>query len=71
MLIEGVFARPRLLSLMKVFTVFGDTSGGVAKIIAGDHQFHAVKRALASTVDASRSGGDRKVGVIFHTQGSG
>jgi type I restriction enzyme R subunit len=70
-LIDGVFARPRLLSLMQDFTVFGDTPGGIAKIIAGYHQFHAVKRAVASTVDASRSGGDRKVGVIWHTQGSG
>ena len=70
-LIEGVFARPRLLSLMREFTVFGDTPGGLAKIIAGYHQFHAVKRAVASTVKASRSGGDRKAGVIWHTQGSG
>lgn len=70
-LIEGVFARPRLLSLMREFTVFGDTPGGLAKIIAGYHQFHAVKRAVASTVEASRSGGDRKAGVIWHTQGSG
>src|SRR5690606_9785900 len=61
-LIEGVFARSRLLSLMRDFTVFGDRSGGIAKIIAGYHQFHAVKRAVASTVEASRSSGDRKAG---------
>lgn len=70
-LIEGVFARPRLLALMHDFTLFGETPGGIAKIIAGYHQFHAVKRAVASTVAASRSGGDRKAGVIWHTQGSG
>jgi type I restriction enzyme R subunit len=70
-LIEGVFARPRLLSLLRDFTVFGDTPGGIAKIIAGYHQFHAVKRAVISTVEASRSEGDRKAGVIWHTQGSG
>jgi type I restriction enzyme R subunit len=70
-LIEGVFARPRLLSLLCDFTVFGDTPGGIAKIIAGYHQFHAVKRAVISTVEASRSEGDRKAGVIWHTQGSG
>lgn len=34
-LIEGVFQRGRLLSLMQDFTVFGDTPGGIAKIIAG------------------------------------
>jgi type I restriction enzyme, R subunit len=70
-LIEGVFSRPRLLSLLRDFTVFGDASGGIAKIIAGYHQFHAVKRAVVSTVEASRSQGDRKAGVIWHTQGSG
>jgi type I restriction enzyme R subunit len=70
-LIDGVFARPRLLSLMQDFTVFGETPGAIAKIIAGYHQFHAVRRAVASTVEARRSGGERKVGVIWHTQGSG
>jgi type I restriction enzyme R subunit len=70
-LIEGVFERWRLLSLVQDFTVFGDTGSGIAKIIAGYHQFHAVKRAVASTVEASRSQGDRKAGVIWHTQGSG
>jgi type I restriction enzyme R subunit len=70
-LIEGVFARPRFLSLMQDFTVFGDTPSGITKIIAGYHQFHAVKRAVSSTVEASRSQGDRKAGVIWHTQGSG
>ena len=70
-LIEGVFAPARLLSLLRDFTVFGDTPSGIAKIIAGYHQFHAVKRAVASTVEASRSQGDRKAGVIWHTQGSG
>jgi type I restriction enzyme R subunit len=70
-LIEGLFDRLRLLSLMRDFTVFGDTGGGIVKIIAGYHQFHAVKRAVTSTVEASRSEGDRKAGVIWHTQGSG
>jgi len=70
-LIEGVFERGRLLALMRDFTVFGETPGGIAKIIAGYHQFHAVRRAVNSTVTASRGDGDRKAGVIWHTQGSG
>lgn len=53
------------------FTGFDDPPGGIAKIIAGYHQFHAVRRAVASTVTANRSGGDRKAGVIWHTQGLG
>ncbi|MEI6799710.1 MAG: type I restriction endonuclease subunit R [Pseudomonadota bacterium] len=70
-LFDGVFHRPRLLSLLRDFTVFGEMGSGTAKIIAGYHQFHAVKKAVAATVEASRAKGDRKVGVIWHTQGSG
>ena len=53
------------------FTVFGETGSGLAKIIAGYHQFHAVQHAVEKTVEASAPQGDRKVGVIWHTQGSG
>ena len=70
-LIEGVFERKRFLSLMRDFSVFGEKAGGVSKIIAGYHQFHAVQRAVESTITASRVQGDRKAGVIWHTQGSG
>lgn len=70
-LIEGIFEKRRFLSLIKDFTVFGDTGGGVAKIVAGYHQYHAVRHAVARTLEAARPGGDRKAGVIWHTQGSG
>ncbi|MER8975268.1 type I restriction endonuclease subunit R [Mesorhizobium sp. M0800] len=70
-LIEGVFDRRRLLDLLREFTVFGETGAGLAKIIAGYHQFHAVRHAVEKTVEASAPQGDRKVGVIWHTQGSG
>lgn len=70
-LIDGVFHRQRLLSLLRDFTVFGEMGGETTKIIAGYHQFHAVKKAVAATVEASQAKGDRKVGVIWHTQGSG
>jgi type I restriction enzyme R subunit len=70
-LIEGIFERRHLLDLMRDFTVFGETSSGLAKIIAGYHQFHAVRHAVEKTVEASSPTGDRKVGVIWHTQGSG
>ena len=70
-LIEGVFERRRLLDLLHDFTVFGETGSGLAKIIAGYHQFHAVRHAVGKTVEASAPQGDRKVGVIWHTQGSG
>lgn len=70
-LLEGVFEKRRFLELTRAFTVFGDSGSGLIKIIAGYHQFHAVRHAVASTVNASSPDGDRKVGVIWHTQGSG
>jgi type I restriction enzyme, R subunit len=70
-LIEGVFEHRRLLALVKSFTVFGSTGSELTKIIAGYHQFHAVQHAVESTVRASSPNGDKRVGVIWHTQGSG
>lgn len=70
-LIEGVFEHRRLLGLLCHFTVFGETGSGLAKIIAGYHQFHAVRHAVNSTVTASSPEGNKRVGVIWHTQGSG
>jgi type I restriction enzyme, R subunit len=100
-LIEGIFDRRRLLDLLRDFTVFGETGSGLTKIIAGYHQLHAVKRAVASTIRAlalntdqapsshyfdafgeepatygrpsveGYSKGDKRIGVIWHTQGSG
>jgi type I restriction enzyme R subunit len=70
-LIDGVFEHRRLLDLLCHFTVFGETGSGLAKIIAGYHQFHAVRHAVNSTVTASSPEGNQRVGVIWHTQGSG
>ncbi len=70
-LIKGVFEQRRFLNLIRDFTVFGDTGSGIVKIIAGYHQFHAVRHAVEATVSATAPEGDRKVGVIWHTQGSG
>ncbi|TDQ43841.1 type I restriction endonuclease subunit R [Tepidicella xavieri] len=70
-LIEGVFEHRRLLDLVRHFTVFGETGSGLIKIIAGYHQFHAVRHAVNRTVTASSPEGDQRVGVIWHTQGSG
>ena len=99
-LIEGVFEHRRFLDLIRDFTVFAETPKGIAKIVAGYHQFHAVARAVRSTLHALASNhgrpdeafgggfredpasyglkgvddhraGDRRIGVIWHTQGSG
>jgi len=69
--LHGVFEKRRFLALLRDFIVFGEMGNGLAKILAGYHQFHAVRRAVACTVEATRPEGNRKVGVIWHTQGSG
>jgi type I restriction enzyme R subunit len=70
-LLQGLLDPDYLLPLIRDFTVFGDKGDGVFKIIAGYHQFHGARKALASAIDAVAEQGDRKVGVIWHTQGSG
>jgi type I restriction enzyme R subunit len=71
-IIEGVFEKSRFLKLIRHFIVFEDDgSGKLVKKMAGYHQFHAVNLALAATIKATSVTGDRRVGVVWHTQGSG
>jgi type I restriction enzyme R subunit len=70
-LIAGVFDKRRLLDLLRDFIVFGETDSGLTKIMAGYHQFHAVRHAVEKTVEAAAPQGNNKIGVIWHTQGSG
>ncbi|GAO76124.1 type I site-specific deoxyribonuclease HsdR family [Meiothermus ruber H328] len=78
--LEGVFAPRRFLDLVRDFIVFEDDgSGRLIKKMAGYHQFHAVQVAVQETLRAAlalregRGGqpGDRRIGVVWHTQGSG
>ena len=70
-LIRGVFEPRRLLDLLRFFIVFEGDGDTVIKKLAGYHQFHAVGSALDATLHASRPDGTRRVGVVWHTQGSG
>ena len=70
-LINGVFDKTRLLSLLRGFAVFENTDSHLIKKIAGYHQFHAVHKAVECTLSASGDSGDNRIGVIWHTQGSG
>lgn len=70
-LIKGVFEPARFLDLIRHFVVFSDESGGLVKRVAKYHQYWAVNAAVESTVVAAREGGDRRGGVVWHTQGSG
>ena len=65
----GMFKRDRFLDLIKNFTCFSVDEAGSAKILAGYHQYFAVKKAVNRTVKATN--GDGKIGVFWHTQGSG
>lgn len=70
-LLRGVFDRERFLALLRDFVVFGDQGSGPFKIIGGYHQFHGARKAIQSAVAAAGPEGDRRIGVIWHTQGSG
>ncbi len=66
---NGIFEKSRLLDILKNFICFSNENKGVAKILAGYHQYFAVKKAIESTKHATET--DGKGGVFWHTQGSG
>ncbi|MHC1563170.1 type I restriction endonuclease subunit R [Actinomycetospora sp. C-140] len=70
-LIKGVFEPSRLLDVVQNFISFSDEGDGVVKRIAKYHQYWAVNAAIESTVRAAQPSGDRRGGVVWHTQGSG
>ena len=86
-MLEGVCDRSNFLALLRDFIVFDDDgSGKLIKKMAGYHQFHAVQVAVEETFRAAqlqraasdesnrkRGGdlGDRRIGVVWHNQGSG
>lgn len=70
-LIKGIFDKQRLLDLIRNFIVFEIDGDKVNKMAAGYHQFHAVNHAIDCTISATAPAGDKRVGVVWHTQGSG
>ncbi len=68
---RGAFEKRRFLDLIEHFVVFERGIGTTVKKMAAYHQFHAVNKAVASTVEAASAGGDKRAGVVWHTQGSG
>ena len=66
---EGIFKKERLLDIVKNFICFNNEGINSYKIIAGYHQYFAVKKAVERTKLAVS--GDGKIGVFWHTQGSG
>ncbi len=70
-LFKGMFEKKRFLDIIRNFICFSKETDGDAKILAGYHQYFAVKKAVESTKKASADGGDGRGGVFWHTQGSG
>ena len=66
---EGMFQRERLLDIIKNFICFSVEQGKEFKILAGYHQYFAVKKAVEKAKVATAT--DGKGGVFWHTQGSG
>ena len=68
-LIKGIFDKRIFLDLIKHFIVFQDDGKNIKKILSAYHQYHAVNKAVKKTGLAIS--GDKRIGVVWHTQGSG
>lgn len=81
MLFRGLFDPKNLLEYLLHFIVFEENEGATIKKAAGYHQFWAVKKAMEHTISAcgaqkttsvnSEHFDKKRIGVIWHTQGSG
>jgi type I restriction enzyme, R subunit len=68
-LIRGTCEKARLLDLVENFTVFDDSKGGLVKVVAKNHQYLGVNNAIAGLAKIKANQG--RLGVFWHTQGSG
>ncbi|MDD5438169.1 MAG: type I restriction endonuclease subunit R [Patescibacteria group bacterium] len=70
-LIRGVFPKERLLDIVRNFSAFATEGKKNFKVLAAYHQYFATNKAIARTLEATKEKGDRRCGVVWHTQGSG
>jgi type I restriction enzyme R subunit len=70
-LLEGLFPPKRLLSYIRDFIVFQVVNDHITKKGAKYHQFFAVRLAARKTIVTMTAGRERRLGVIWHTTGSG
>jgi len=68
-LLEGMFRKDIITDLIHYFITFSKDKKQTNKIIAGYHQYYAANKAIKTTIKATQ--GNRKAGVVWHTQGSG
>ena len=69
-LVNEVFEKRRLLDIIRYFVLFESTTPA-NKILAAYHQYYGVNKAIERTIAATAENGDRRIGVFWHTQGSG
>lgn len=69
-LIRGLFRRDFLLEYVRDFVLFEEEKETIKKV-AAYHQFHLVRKAFAKTLEATKPEEEGKIGVAWHTQGSG
>jgi type I restriction enzyme R subunit len=69
-LVEGLLNKSTLIRTLRYFIVF-EYGKSLSKLVPGYHQYFAVEKAFSRAVAASSEGGDRRGGVMWHTQGSG
>ena len=69
-LLNGIFKKERIIDIITNFIMFQNKEGKNIKILAGYHQYFAVKKSILSTEKALKEH-TRKAGVVWHTQGSG
>ena len=67
----GMLNKQTLLDLIRHFIVFEKSNEKTLKKVAAYHQYYAVNKAVTTTQHASAESGDRRAGVVWHTQGSG
>ncbi len=70
-LIEGLFSKDRLLAYLRDYVLFEVVNELITKKGAKYHQFFAVRLAVGKTIETVAAGDDHRVGVIWHTTGSG
>jgi type I restriction enzyme R subunit len=67
----GMLNKQTLLDLIRHFIVYEKSKEKTLKKVAAYHQYYAVNKAVATTQIAAAEMGDRRAGVVWHTQGSG
>ncbi|MBM4305410.1 MAG: type I restriction endonuclease subunit R [Deltaproteobacteria bacterium] len=70
-LLKGMFQKDHFLDIVRHFLVFEKENTATQKKLAGYHQYYAVNKAVEATIKASSTKGDKRCGVVWHSQGAG